>query len=142
MAGVNNLFTVDFYRLVKKRLEPGGVFCQWLQLYELTPETFESLLASFLEVFPDGQAFAVWGASDVVLLAAPPQARLALERLRAPARRRMLARAGIADPAQIAGHYAGPFDSLRATAHGAPLNRDDRPIVEYRAPRDLILTGN
>src|SRR5262249_32253480 len=32
IAGVNNLFTVDFYRRVQARLEPGGVFCQWLQL--------------------------------------------------------------------------------------------------------------
>ena len=52
IAGVNNLFTVDFYRRARARLSEDGVFCQWLQLYELSPSTFRSLLASFLEVFP------------------------------------------------------------------------------------------
>jgi len=44
IAGVNNLFTVDFYRRVRARLDERGVFCQWMQLYELTPETFASLV--------------------------------------------------------------------------------------------------
>ena len=40
IAGVNNLFTMEFYRRVQTHLEPDGVFCQWIQLYELSPRTF------------------------------------------------------------------------------------------------------
>jgi spermidine synthase len=141
IAGVNNLFTVDFYRRVKSRLEPGGVFCQWMQLYELTPETFGSMLASFLEVFPEGQVFSVWRAVDVLLIAVPDGRRLALERLETPAARVMLDRAKLRSAESLAAHYAAPLDSLRGAARGAPLNRDDRPIVEYRAPRDLVAVG-
>jgi spermidine synthase len=141
IAGVNNLFTVDFYRRVKSRLEPGGVFCQWMQLYELTPETFASMVASFMEVFPEGEVFSVWRAVDVLLIAVPDGRRLALERLETPAARHMLERAKIGAAESIAGHYAVPLDSLRRLARGAPLNRDDRPIVEYRAPRDLVAVG-
>ncbi|HKQ56461.1 MAG TPA: fused MFS/spermidine synthase, partial [Candidatus Eisenbacteria bacterium] len=68
IAGINNLFTVDFYRKVKTRLEPDGVFCQWMQTYELSPETFASLSASFLEVFGEGEVFAVWRAYDLLLV--------------------------------------------------------------------------
>jgi len=141
IAGVNNLFTVDFYRRVRSRLEPGGVFCQWIQLYELSPETFTSMIASFLDVFTEGQVFSVWRASDVLLVAVPDPRRLALERLESPAARRMLERARIRTPAEVAGHYADRLGSLRAIARGAPLNLDDRPIVEYRAPRDLVAVG-
>ena len=141
IAGVNNLFTVDFYRRVRSRLEPGGVFCQWIQLYELSPETFRSMVASFLEVFTEGQVFTVWRAADVLLVAMPDGRRLALERLESPAARRMLERARIRAPAEVAGYYADRLDALRPIGRGAPLNLDDRPIVEYRAPRDLIGVG-
>jgi spermidine synthase len=141
IAGVNNLFTVDFYRRVSARLAPGGVFCQWLQTYELSPATLSSLLASFLAVFPEGEVFAIWRASDLLLVATPPGRRLARERLETPAARRMLARAGILDPAEVTGYYAGSLVALRPAGRGAPLNRDDRPIVEYRAPRDLVAVG-
>ena len=141
IAGVNNLFTVDFYRRVRARLSPDGVFCQWLQLYELSPETFATLLHSFLEVFPQGQVFCVWRNVDLLLVAAPPGRRLDLERLATPSARRMLDRARIPEPAMLAAYWAAPLDSLRSRAANAPLNRDDRPVVEYRAPRDLVAVG-
>ena len=141
IAGVNNLFTVDFYRRVKSRLEPDGVFCQWLQLYELSPETWSTLLRSYLEVFPEGQLFCVWRNVDLLLIAAPKGRTLDLARLRTPAARRMLDRARIANPERLATYWAAPFDSLRSLAGAGEFNRDDRPVVEYRAPKDLVAVG-
>jgi spermidine synthase len=141
IAGVNNLFTVDFYRRVRARLEPDGVFCQWLQLYELSPETFATLLRSYLEVFSQGQVFCVWRNVDLLLVAAPPGRKLDRVRLGTPAARKMLDRARIPEPAMVAAYWAAPLDSLRSRAGNAPLNRDDRPVVEYRAPRDLVEVG-
>jgi len=141
VAGVNNVFTVDFYRRVARRLEPGGVFCQWLQLYELSPETFGSLVASFLEVFPEGQLFCVWPHVDLIMVSGPPGRALDLNRLRTPAARRLLEIANVGEPENLAAYYAGPLSALREAAAGATLNRDDRPVVEYRAPRDLVRIG-
>lgn len=141
IAGVNNLFTVDFYRRVRNRLEPDGVFCQWMQLYELTPETFRSMIASYLAVFPEGEVFTVWRAVDVLLVAAPQGRSLALQRLSSPEGQRMLNTARIASAADLAAYYSGPLSAFQPTAAHAVLNRDDRPVVEYRAPRDLIEVG-
>jgi spermidine synthase len=141
IAGVNNLFTVDFYQRVRARLEPDGVFCQWLQLYELSPETFATLLRSFLDVFPQGQLFYVWRNVDLLLVAAPPGRTLDLARLDTPAARRMLDRARIPDPAMLAAYWVAPLDSLQRIADDAVRNRDDRPVVEYRAPQDLVAVG-
>jgi hypothetical protein len=71
----------------------------------------------------------------------PDGHHLALDRLRSPAVRRLLERARMPSPESLAGYYAGPFDALRPIAAGAPLDRDDRPLVEYRAPRDLVVVG-
>jgi spermidine synthase len=141
IAGVNSLFTVDFYRLVKTRLEPDGVFCQWLQLYELTPETFATLARSFIEVFPEGNLFAVWRNSDAILIAAPRTRRLALDRLHDPAVLALLDKAHLASPEALAANYAAPLSALAPLAAGAPFNTDDRPVVEYRAPRDMVEVG-
>lgn len=141
MAGVNNLFTVDFYQRVRARLEPEGVFCQWLQLYELSPQTFESLLASFLQVFPEAHLFCLWGSTDALLIAAPPGRMLSLDRLRDPSLAFTFARAGLRAPEQIAAFYVGSGDAMRAMAKGGELNTDERPFVEYQAPRDMIEVG-
>jgi Flp pilus assembly protein TadD len=54
----------------------------------------------------------------------------------------MLAAARISSPEDVAAYWSGPISSLAPLARGATLNRDDRPVVEYRAPRDLVAVGN
>lgn len=142
LAGVNNLFTSDFYRLVRRRLTPGGVFAQWVQLYEISPSTFGSIVSGFLASFPRGQAFLGAGGGDLILVACDSTRALSLPRLATPEARYELARAGLAGPEELAGYWVGPLDSLRALAAGAPVNSDDRPYVEYRAPRDLVERGS
>ena len=98
-------------------------------------------MRSFIEVFPEGHLFAVWRSSDVILVAAPPGRRLALDRLRDPRVGRLLARAHISSPELLAAYYAAPLSALAPIAAGAALNSDDRPVVEYWAPRDLVAVG-
>jgi len=141
IAGVNNLFTVDFYRRVKSRLEPDGVFCQWMQLYELSPETFGSMVRSFVEVFPEGNVFAVWRNVDVLLVAMPPTRSISIQRLMSPAALEQLKLARIPSPEYLAAHYGGTLQQLRDVTPQVPLNTDDRPTVEYRAPRDMVTVG-
>jgi spermidine synthase len=141
IAGVNNLFTEEFYARVRRRLLPDGVFCQWIQLYELSPATFQSLLASFVRVFPDAHLFCIWSSADALLIAAPPGKQLSLERLRAPEVRPQLAHARLLAPEQIAAFYVGSGAEVQALAAGGERNTDDRPYVEYRAPRDMIEIG-
>src|SRR5262249_28607711 len=52
LGGVASLFTAEFFGLGRARLRPGGIFAQWLQLYQLTPKMVRSVLATFQAVFP------------------------------------------------------------------------------------------
>jgi hypothetical protein len=52
VPGVASLFTEDFYRVVLSRLEPGGLFTQWIQLYSSEPRIVSSVTASLRRVFP------------------------------------------------------------------------------------------
>ncbi len=46
------LYTVEHYLNGIESLEPGGVFCQWLPLYQMGADDFELIADSFASVFP------------------------------------------------------------------------------------------
>jgi len=126
---------------VRAQLATGGVFGQWIQIYELSPATFHTLLRSFLEVFPDAQVFCMWNSLDVLLIAAPSGRPLSLARLETPAAQEQVRLARLERALQVSDFYVGPASLLSSLVADAPLNTDDRPIVEYRAPRDVIEVG-
>jgi len=72
MAGISNLFTADFYRIVRSRLSPDGVFGQWIQIYEMSEETFRVILASIHDVFPHVVVFRPAVGDAMVLASARP----------------------------------------------------------------------
>ena len=68
VSGVSMLFTTEFYRQVSERLAPGGVFGQWLHMYEMTDDLLVGVLAAMYPVFEDFRVFRVH-AGDVLVVA-------------------------------------------------------------------------
>ncbi len=68
VAGIATLYTPEFFRIASARLTAGGVFCQWIQLYQLPLPVVAGIVRSLREVFPHVH---VWfgGTSDLVVLA-------------------------------------------------------------------------
>jgi len=50
-AGESALYTAEHFARARAALAPGGLFCQWLPAYQLTVEQFDSIAATFLDVF-------------------------------------------------------------------------------------------
>lgn len=135
VAGVNALFTEDFYRVVRSRLEAGGIFCQWVQIYEMSPETHRAILRSLRAVFPHFVAFEVDG--DLIYIARTESApRLGPERWDSlePAVRNDLAGVGIVTLEDLMVRALN--DGSLELPPGA-MNTDDNGLVEYRAPLEL-----
>lgn len=59
VAGVANLFMRDFYALAARRIEPDGVFAQWLQTYNLSGDAYRAVLAAFQSEFRGARDMAV-----------------------------------------------------------------------------------
>ncbi|REK17416.1 MAG: methyltransferase domain-containing protein [Planctomycetota bacterium] len=55
--GEGRLFSLEHYAGVRRALKPNGLFCQWLPMYQLTPEQFDLIARTFRSVFPDAQLF-------------------------------------------------------------------------------------
>jgi spermidine synthase len=68
-AGVASLFTQEYYQAASKRLTEGGLFLQWVQLYEIDAPTLKTVYATIASVFPHVEAWEA-GGSDLVLVGA------------------------------------------------------------------------
>ena len=68
VSGVASLFTVEFYERVRERLAPGGMFGQWLHVYEMEDDLILSVLAAIDESFADWSVWTV-GVVDLVIVA-------------------------------------------------------------------------
>jgi spermidine synthase len=139
-AGAGALYTREHFEAVRERLEPGGLFCQWLPLYQLGAEEFHVILATFLDVFPEAGLFRgdFYGRFPIVALvgfrdghAPAAEVGAAVARLRAAGERDRW----LTDPAGFWSLYAGALGPLVPSLAQAPRNRQDRPVLEYLAAR-------
>ncbi len=143
MSGVSALFTVEFFQLARARLRRDGILCQWIQLYELSPDNIRALLHSVVRVFPHVYLFALSRRSRDTLLIATLQPlqiqRDAIAQHFAHKRSRAeLLRGGMNHPIDLLPRLLADDEALRILTRGAALNTDDNARLEMRAPFELL----
>jgi spermidine synthase len=134
------LYTREHFASVRAALAPDGLFCQWLPLYQLSPDQLAIIARTFLDVFPDAT---LWrGNFD------PAAATIAVVGHRVP---RALDVAGIDDrlrrlavssernaflqhPAGMWLFLVGPLRPTLPWIYGARPNLDAEPWVELLSP--------
>ncbi|HKA21848.1 MAG TPA: fused MFS/spermidine synthase [Blastocatellia bacterium] len=138
VTGVANLFTLEYFKKGAERLKDDGLFSQWLQIYEMSPDDVRTLIATFRAAFP--QVYLFRGAEgDLMLLGSKNERRLDLSVLKShfetPTIATELKRISTSNAADlISRYYLGPADVTRLSA-GAKLNTDDNALIEFNAPR-------
>jgi len=140
MAGAAHLYTADYFRLAKARLERGGIMGQYLPLYELSLDDYLSIVRSFASVFPQSALF--FTGFDTILLGFESEMALDPDVLRRhfeiPSVKSSLAGIGFTTPEMILGMFVADLGSRPDFALSGILNTDDRPYVEYSAPRSAL----
>jgi spermidine synthase len=51
ISGVGYLYTQEYFHKIKACLKPGGVVCQWMPMYHISPESFNVAFRTFSSVF-------------------------------------------------------------------------------------------
>lgn len=143
MKGAATLYTQDYFELVKKRLNPGGVVTQWIPLYEATPDAVRSEMATFFKVFPGGTVWSNDDAGkgyDVVMLGQAEPDFIDIDELQAKldsapfARvKESLAEVRLGDADRLLRTYAGRAADLTEWLAGAQINRDSNLRLQYLA---------
>ncbi|HXJ61578.1 MAG TPA: fused MFS/spermidine synthase [Verrucomicrobiae bacterium] len=141
IPGAANLFTREFFEVSRRKLQPDGLFCQWIQIYELHPDHFQSILRTFSSVFPEVHLFRV--NHDAILIGSanplPMVPREVLARF-TPAVRRDLERIHIRTVEDLLARYWVGGGEAKQGLDRFPLNTDDNMLIEFAAPLQL-LTG-
>lgn len=148
IAGMGNLFSVEFFEAVASRLRPGGMLTQWLHMYEMDDSTLAIALNTLSSVFPE---VTVWNpqANDILMVASMEPVTIDTAMLST-----VLHDSGVLEHldngfAARVPRNATDFLSLQVLSPGrfrelfpghGQLNRDRRPVLEYRAPR-AFFTG-
>lgn len=68
-AGEGRLFSVEHFRATRRALQDGGLFCQWLPMFQLTESHFRIITASFLEAYPDASLLLCNRKSNTAMMA-------------------------------------------------------------------------
>lgn len=131
------LYTSEFYQTVRSRLRAGGLFCQWVALYQLGPDDFELIADSFASVFPNVLLW--WGQLDgrfpiLALIGSETALSLAPERVAARWEASGANTGGTDPDLQRPSDLPGLFVGRWHSRPGAVLNTDDRPRLEFQAP--------
>ncbi|GAA5480481.1 polyamine aminopropyltransferase [Haloferula helveola] len=148
--GSGNLYSREHFRIVRDRLKPGGVFVQWLPLYQMSEREFGTIARTMIDVFPQ---VSLWrgnfqpGAEIAAMIGHVDSAPLPACSLHAE-RDKIMAVEGAShldlqnlmlpiNPQTITLFYGGDLSAAADLFSRYPLNTDDRPVIEFGTPRSL-----
>ena len=133
ISGCAPLFTKEYYELVKSKLKDNGIFCGWVQIYNMGAIDYITIINTLNSIFPH---ISIWGASegDTLIIATPERLSIDYqgfkERIK-PAEVDM-DRIDLGNPLDLLAKFimVPGFQPTR-------LNTDNNPFIEFSAGRNL-----
>ena len=78
VVGVENVFSYEFYELVKKTLKKDGILAQWVQLYSIDADTLRIMFHTLKKVFPYAKVYKI-GRGDIIIVSSPAPLKAKIE---------------------------------------------------------------
>lgn len=132
------LYTREHFSAIRDRLDDGGIFCQWLPLYQMDLQSIRIVMATFSEVFPMGELWLLRFHSDLPVIGlmgrinrSKYSVRILENRLSDPALTSFLKPLGLTDAVRLLGGYIGPILPQSQT----PINSDWNPVLIFNSPQ-------
>lgn len=128
------LYTDDFYRLCRAKLNQYGQLVAWLPIYGMSLEEVQALVKSFINVFPNSS---LWYNNPEHLLlvgskgAYPIDLALVKARLESPEISSSLATIHLQDPYVFLSTFFCGEKMLHSFTDQLPSHSDNHPIVEF-----------
>ena len=137
MAGLANLYSLEFFELAREHLTDDGLFAQWIQAYEMDWETFSLLGRTFATAFPKSSMIKVGPVDYLLLGLKDPDKDLDWSL----AKKNMIfsqksPTVDIPDTPDFLAHLFLNQDLPRLFGPGR-LHTDNHPYLEFAAPRML-----
>ncbi len=141
VIGAGDLYSTDNYQVAWSKLEAGGIYCQWVPLYQLDDPDINSILRTFDEVWDNASVWVT--GKDFILCGARDGYVNSFENFKARAEgeayQEILRLLGFWTPEEVLSAYVGELSSLREQFADARVNTVERPYLEFSAPRAIFL---
>jgi spermidine synthase len=137
--GESALYTFESFAAARRTLAPGGLFCQWVPLFQLSEPELGIVLRTLLAVFPRAQVWRGDFSADEPALALVATAEpIAVDPAVVENALRVATadptNAHIASPAGVWLYFAGVVEPADLGTGDARVNRDDQPWLELLRP--------
>jgi spermidine synthase len=149
VKGAATLYTIEFFDIVKKHLNPGGVVTLFVQLYESNTEAVKSEIGTFFKAFPNS---VVWGNTnngqgyDLVLMGQVEPIKINVDEMDAKLQSQEFAQVaqslretGFNSAIDLFATYAGQPTDLAPWLADVQINRDMNLRLQYLAGMGLNL---
>ena len=135
IAGVENLYTREYFQLLHDRLSDGGIATYWLPLADLSDVSAKAILRAFCDVFED---CSLWNGSGTNLMMVgtrnargSPSEEQFTRQWNTPSIAGEMTRLGLERPEQLGALFIGDAGYLRTlTAGSAPLTDNYPKLIE------------
>ncbi len=135
MVGVVNLYTREYFQLMRDRLNDGGIVTYWLPLHSLGDESARAIIKAFLETFPDASLWHGWREDLMLVGTRNAQGPVPTDRFERQWQEPLVAdemkALGLERPEQLGALFIGDAAYLKEIA------RDDLPLVDNFPKRIL-----
>ena len=142
--GTGSLYTQEHFEAIRDRLQPDGLFCQWLPLHQLDEVTWRIIAATFKRVFSRSEVWLLHFNVDIPVVGLMGRMESPEESLATLVERRIqetdpveLRSAGFNNAVQVLGCWLADLDAIVSAGPGSALNTDDFPRVTFLAPCGL-----
>ncbi|HEY5604613.1 MAG TPA: fused MFS/spermidine synthase [Gammaproteobacteria bacterium] len=82
LSRASTVFTKEFFQVVKSRLNEGGIYGQWLSMFNMDATTMRAILRAFYDVFPEGFTMADVDSGDFLMFGSGKPIQFDMERIK------------------------------------------------------------
>ena len=129
-----NLYTSDYYELIKKRLKPGGIVAQWVPLHSQSGKEIDMHLRTFRSVYPHAMAW-LPVANELLLIGSDQPVEIDYQKIKArmddPVVKKALSDIEIYNPSDLLGNVWFLEKEMDRLSARQPLITDNRPRIEF-----------
>lgn len=138
-SGAGYLYTDEYFRLASQRLNPGGIICQWVPIYELTEDNLKSILGTFRKNF---KYTMIWltqydaelvGSNTPIILDEKELER----RINVPAVKHDMQRVNMGSARDFLSYFIMGNKAVESFSKGAIINTDNNVYLEFSAPLSM-----
>ena len=138
-SGAGYLYSTEYFKLAAQHLNPGGIVCQWLPLYELNEENLKSVVSTFRDNFLYTMVWLTHNDAELVGSNSPIviDEKELEKRIMVPEVLQDLERVKMGSAEDFLSYFVMGTEGAKAYSSGGRINTDDNLYLEFAAPHSI-----